>query len=934
MFRKAGLLLAGYYNKDSELRNDLVQEAYIKIFRNISTLQDVRKFYGWINTILVNTIYAYTRAHWREEFDVVDENGKSAIEEAGQPSESPETYWLEAERLDYINRALQTLPPLQRYTVEYYYFSDMSVAEIARICDCSEGTVKSRLDYARRKLRGTIEEIERTKQIKLHSLFVLPFLLFLTKETAYAAEGTVDTATAALVRERVLEKCATASGGVKTDTTETGKTEKAKLEKIQGEKNMTDKDVNVTSAATSIWKTATGKVMIAVLVSIVAIGIIMGGIFIVGNKENQPEKEVTAGGESTVPAESTTPSGSSMPVEEEPSLEGNADTDTNTGKVVSEDGYIHIGADSPKGTPIVYGHKPHEDIEFYTDIRKTFFALGEEVTIDLSYYDGNHKIMKCDDSDIIGAYTVRTWPKGLVIEGISSEDFTNSGATGLYLESSNIQVFWDVPEQEEAQEAAFFYMVGENGGEITGARYAGTVEEQYQSGIVKLGDCMVPAFTFFLTGRNGKGETVAKIGEICEPNLDISIGISTTRTGKSEQSELSAGITHGTVGGKSINSEMRMSAYQGEHFSSFHHSYETFIKENLPEEKQKYLYSVSARDGKIDSVSDDNNVSGRMLSAMLQYEELLKDYYHELVEQYENATTMMDKYAAYKKITAPVSIVLYDEEYKFYAYFASVVRRSYEYETYDGLEVEGYAVPTGNKVELEPTDCAPLSEQKPKEVEIPDIVPEPVAYYSKDGNMGKLEAVDRQIKEIYSVLQTEENAYMTSPEQAEAVKTLLQMARELYFIVCADNACMKSYSDIEKNAWLANYGLADFSDIIARYEEKGAFSHYMNVYMYQHIGCMDGKLQVIKDTLPMIDYAELTGTQRTALNFAKELLNVFYENKDNYQTVVRYYYEYASKTQNEDNEYFRTLTGYDARLDDMIAYEELIKDFPNWVIIE
>ena len=59
MFQKAGQILASYHNKDSELRNDMVQDAYIKIFNNISSLQDPSRFYGWINTILVNTIYAY-----------------------------------------------------------------------------------------------------------------------------------------------------------------------------------------------------------------------------------------------------------------------------------------------------------------------------------------------------------------------------------------------------------------------------------------------------------------------------------------------------------------------------------------------------------------------------------------------------------------------------------------------------------------------------------------------------------------------------------------------------------------------------------------------------------------------------------------------------------------------------------------------------------
>ena len=108
----------------------------------------------------------------------------------------------------------------------------------------------------------------------------------------------------------------------------------------------------------------------------------------------------------------------------------------------------------------------------------------------------------------------------------------------------------------------------------------------------------------------------------------------------------------------------------------------------------------------------------------------------------------------------------------------------------------------------------------------------------------------------------------------------------------------------------------------------------MNVYMYQHIDCMDGKLQVIKDTLPLVNRSELTKTQKTALEMTEQLLDVFYANTGNYETVVEYYNEYAGKTYNEGNEDFRKLTDYDARLDSIIAYRELIAEFPEWVILE
>lgn len=73
--------------------------------------------------------------------------------------------------------------------------------------------------------------------------------------------------------------------------------------------------------------------------------------------------------------------------------------------------------------------------------------------------------------------------------------------------------------------------------------------------------------------------------------------------------------------------------------------------------------------------------------------------------------------------------------------------------------------------------------------------------------------------------------------------------------------------------------------------------------MNKHIDCMDGRLKIIKEVLPIINREELTKTQKTALQMSKQLLNVFYENKGNYETVLN-------------------------------LYNELIAEFPTWVIPE
>jgi RNA polymerase sigma-70 factor (ECF subfamily) len=55
-----------------------------------------------------------------------------------------------------VRRAVEALPPLQREAVVLFEYQEMSLAEIAAVCDADVGTVKSRLHRARERLRRTL----------------------------------------------------------------------------------------------------------------------------------------------------------------------------------------------------------------------------------------------------------------------------------------------------------------------------------------------------------------------------------------------------------------------------------------------------------------------------------------------------------------------------------------------------------------------------------------------------------------------------------------------------------------------------------------------------------------------------------------------------------------------------------------------------------
>jgi len=87
-----------------------------------------------------------------------------------------------------MREILDSLPADQRAVVSMFYYEQMSVKEIAEELGVSENTVKSRLNYGRKKIETQVKALEK-KGTKLYSLAPLPFLLLLFKsQEAYAAE--------------------------------------------------------------------------------------------------------------------------------------------------------------------------------------------------------------------------------------------------------------------------------------------------------------------------------------------------------------------------------------------------------------------------------------------------------------------------------------------------------------------------------------------------------------------------------------------------------------------------------------------------------------------------------------------------------------------------------------------------------------------------
>ncbi len=160
--------------KDDEVAQDITQETFVEIIGTIQNLKEPAAFVSWMKQI---TYHQCTR-YFRKKKDVIvdeSEEGYSIFDTVAEENEE----FLPDEALDRkdlkntVLSMLNTLSPEQRAATVLYYFDELSVKDIAEIQKVSEGTVKSRLNYARKALRDSVDEYEKKTGVMLHSVPML-----------------------------------------------------------------------------------------------------------------------------------------------------------------------------------------------------------------------------------------------------------------------------------------------------------------------------------------------------------------------------------------------------------------------------------------------------------------------------------------------------------------------------------------------------------------------------------------------------------------------------------------------------------------------------------------------------------------------------------------------------------------------------------------
>ena len=153
--RAYNIALRYLHNEEDAL--DALQESFIKIFRHLNKFKEDSRFDTWVYRIVVNTCNDILRKNVNIKFtDSIykkDDDEKEVMIDIPDHSNSPESVLEKKEKSNHMLLCLERLNPEHKEVIILRDIQGFSYEEISEILQCSIGTVKSRINRSRLKLR-------------------------------------------------------------------------------------------------------------------------------------------------------------------------------------------------------------------------------------------------------------------------------------------------------------------------------------------------------------------------------------------------------------------------------------------------------------------------------------------------------------------------------------------------------------------------------------------------------------------------------------------------------------------------------------------------------------------------------------------------------------------------------------------------------------
>ena len=183
--------LAKKFLNSEHTAQDIVQDAYVKAFKSLNTLEDPEKFPSWIGTIVSNLSKNELKRRKVTLFSETENEDGQDISDTfvdDRVSVQPEIVMDQNETTRLMKEIIDTLTDEQRICVTMFYMEQMSVKEMASVLEVSENTVKSRLNYGRQKIKDKVLDLEK-KGTKLYGLAPIPFSTFGNREQSNVGQN-------------------------------------------------------------------------------------------------------------------------------------------------------------------------------------------------------------------------------------------------------------------------------------------------------------------------------------------------------------------------------------------------------------------------------------------------------------------------------------------------------------------------------------------------------------------------------------------------------------------------------------------------------------------------------------------------------------------------------------------------------------------------
>ena len=131
--------------------NDVIQNTFIKVYKNIHRFEGKSELYTWLYRIATNETLSFLKKRARQSTNPIDGELSNVVNTL-----KADSYWDEAAAQEKLTNALSALPNKQRLVFNMRYYDEMSYQQISEVLETSVGALKANYHHAVKKIERFI----------------------------------------------------------------------------------------------------------------------------------------------------------------------------------------------------------------------------------------------------------------------------------------------------------------------------------------------------------------------------------------------------------------------------------------------------------------------------------------------------------------------------------------------------------------------------------------------------------------------------------------------------------------------------------------------------------------------------------------------------------------------------------------------------------